>query len=323
MGGVFDVLERQNLDHRFRIRSKRMCFPPRITFLLVDPMEMEVENYLKRIVEAGAKVIAFDTFFINETVIESFLAKEDTTILYPARFILKQDKKLNASMMIAPYTDLDKIRSRIYHTNIIEDRDGVVRRIHPFIKYKGTHFPALPVLVSSKCLGIKVQDLQLPKGNGLLVNYYNDPGMFELVHPSKLIKGDLDLRGRIVIVGKKGPWHNILTPIGEISPSHLYANIITNILREDFLVPIPELLSIFIVLLLGGLIGWIVSFARSSVAFLVSTILLGSYILIVYTAFIEFDLLMPFTTPLIGGLFSYLGTTILRCGLEERPFPKP
>lgn len=317
--GLFDPLEREITDHRLRKGVGMVGDPSKIVIVLLDDPMGLLDLLTRKIAESGASIIAFDTFFLereDHRPISPFSFETETKILYPVRFMLKGGI-CGASRIIAPYTDLYKIQSKIYHTNLIPDRDGRVRRIYPFIEYDNTLFPSLPVLVAREYSGIEPFDPKSPSilKEGLLINYYRDKDPFKQIGLKEVFEGGMDLRGKIVLVGGK---ETVPTPIGEKSSCWIYATAIMNILNDDIIRSIPPWTLLLFTLLLGGVIGGVVGSTRPPIALILTTLLLGGYILITYMALLGMGIIMDLTTPLIAGVFSYLSPTILRYSIEER-----
>jgi adenylate cyclase len=225
--------------------------------------------------------------------------------------------------------------------NRFTDPDGVVRRIPLFINYKGLHFPSLSFIVACKYLRcdldevkifpgryIQIKNIKIPIDNfgRMLINYVGYPKSFRYISYHQILRRRIPkdyFKEKIVLIGgtATGLGDYVSTPlsgrIGEHPGVEVHANIIHNIINNNFLKrisPSSNFLLILFLALMGAFIA--VRFKALGIIFL-SFIILMLYFLINYLLF-SHGLWFEVVRPVSSFILSSMGVITYRFLTEEK-----
>ncbi len=227
--------------------------------------------------------------------------------------------------------------------SFIPEYDGVVRKI-PLVQKIGQHFfPPLSLALVKQATGlnlgidfgkygvsaIRVGDTIVPsdEDGDYIINWYGNGYTFEHISATDVIEGRVganELQNKIAIVGgTAAAIHDIhYSPFGGLYPGvEAHANIIENILGQDFMSRPVEFHIIDIAMILGtGLILSLVSLYFKVLVMAIVVILgVGGYIYVdYYYLFLEKGLWVNVFFPVFSQLFVYSGITLYRFTFEER-----
>jgi adenylate cyclase len=173
------------------------------------------------------------------------------------------------------------------------DRDGVVRRVLPLVRFGGRALPALALAAGLRDAGEGTPRLELREdgltalGNefplddgGRLVLRYRRPGPGGHLYPAHSAAGVLAdvangtpphgvFRGSYVLVGMSAEnlFDNWATPVKTVAPGvEVHATVLDNLLHGDFYRPAPAFLPPLVALLVAAAGAWLVLRARSAAA---------------------------------------------------------
>lgn len=189
----FDEFELNTLDFRFRIRPAQ---PVAKNIVIVhigdDTIEKLGEWPLPRkyhallvqaLAAAKVKTVVFDVFFSEKTPDDEEFAKavKDAGNVYiPYVFEIgpnvKGEKVIHASRFSAPLVDtLGEACKEQGFVNIVPDIDGKVRRVIPYMSYKGVLYPHITLVAALNDMGHSLKDVafvpekKLAVGEGLVI----------------------------------------------------------------------------------------------------------------------------------------------------------
>ena len=228
------------------------------------------------------------------------------------------------------------------YTSFIQKPDGVVRKI-PLVQKMGDHFyPPLSLALVKQATGlnlgidfgkygvdaIRVGDTIVPsneKGD-YVINWYGDGHTFEHIPATDVLTGKVganELQNKIVIVGgTAAAIHDIhYSPFGGLYPGvESHANIIENILNQDFMKRPVEFHLIDIVMILGT--GFLLSLAslyfKALVMAIMASVGIGGYLYFDHYMFNDQGIWVNVVFPVLTQLFVYTGITLYRFTFEER-----
>ncbi|MDD5476136.1 MAG: adenylate/guanylate cyclase domain-containing protein [Syntrophales bacterium] len=227
--------------------------------------------------------------------------------------------------------------------NAIPDVDGTNRWAPMVIGYDDTYFPSLSLATLMvyrdwPLLAMRVSDLGVDQvvfdetvipvdsTGRMLINYRGPGETFPHYSISDIIQGSLDpelFSGKIVLVGATatGIYDLRVTPFSTVYPGiEIHANVIDNILREDFLkrpdwTYIADMLP---VLILGFIMVPFLSRMKALFGLIFTLVLVSSYIFFNLFLFTEYNLWLNMVYPVITILLVYVGITLYRYITEER-----
>ncbi len=227
--------------------------------------------------------------------------------------------------------------------NVPPEADGVFRSLPLIIRYKGKVYPSFSLRLVCEYLGCNLSDvyvevgkriilsgpereIQIPvdeKGR-LLINYagvIKDFKGYSFVRALKLAKeGKWKKKGKLVLVAitatgisDTGP-----TPVSSLEPLIVvHANAINTILSGQFIRKIPSHLQWVLLVCLWLIVVSIGTFLRATRAVLAGILVLGLYISLALSFFINIGIWMEMVRPIAVILFTFLGLLSYRYIREE------
>ena len=222
------------------------------------------------------------------------------------------------------------------------ERDGVLRFV-PMVQAhdkalfpplslqllkEATHLNTVVRVFPDRVAEILLGDIAIPvteKGD-FLINYYGPEQTFTYLSAADVIDGTVkaeQLKNKIVLVGATATALSDLhiTPYGPLYPGvEVHANIIENILNQDFLQRPPwiRLLDMMVILGTGLLLGLVALYFKAfgTAMFLVFGV--SGYLLADYLFFTQQGLWVHTVYPVFSQLVVYFGITLYRFTFEER-----
>ncbi|MFC1674846.1 CHASE2 domain-containing protein [Candidatus Omnitrophota bacterium] len=284
--------------------------------------------------ESGAKAVVFDMIFSEPTAYDQALAaalKQAGNVYLPLAFYLEETDTNPESDAIlgGVVSDLKKNAAGIGHINVVVDPDGKVRRIFPFIRYKGELIPSLGLKAASDWLGLDLTKLSLPLASdgSLIVNYpgrwaksFTRLSYFEILKAysdkQKGLSSALDLsllKDKACFIGLTATGTSDIqpTPLENIYPMlGLQASVFNSLLNNDFIRDIGTLLNTLLNILILGLCLVICRRLLPLQALLANLIFASGYFLLALAALILLGLWVDLFLPLLVIAIVYAGSTI-------------
>lgn len=298
---------------------------------LSDPTNPAHDALLKEVLKRTENCILSIGFSIPEG--KFFPTQRPEGIEMIERFSLKEIPN-----RIEPYHGVDVIlplilflsaASGVGHINIFPDPDGVIRRMPLFIEYDGRIYPSLALMVASRLKGKPIEELsrKIPcdQKSQMLINFgkrrFVTYSLLELLQSYKDGRiGPEKFRNKAILIGATAPSLGDFspTPIYTSSPNlFLHGEVISNILDEDFLSPLPFWLNLFLILLLGLLGGIIPSSSSVRVSAILILILMAGYLAFCFLLFLH-GLLVNIALPPIASFLSYTISSVFQLFSEKR-----
>ncbi|MEA3489975.1 MAG: CHASE2 domain-containing protein [Candidatus Omnitrophota bacterium] len=184
---VFDEFEYSMLDFRYRARPDQ---PVKKDIVIIEVGDDSIEkigkwpfprNYhallIKALDSAGVDTIVFDIFFSEEKEGDKAFAdavKESGRVYIPYVFELDREARDNSRVYATGYAaplieTLKKVVKGSGFVNVEQDGDGKVRRIPPFIEYKGGYYPHLTFLVALYNMGYQFDQIKIIPGKKIVI----------------------------------------------------------------------------------------------------------------------------------------------------------
>ncbi|WP_420645478.1 CHASE2 domain-containing protein [Candidatus Leptofilum sp.] len=303
---------------------------------------------IEQLAAAGAGTIVFDFVFEAETAQDTVLAEAMTAAGNVVQPVLVQgdafhdlEDQLRYEGIVLPQTTLVTASAGLGHTGILHDRDGYIRRVPTTISVNGESYNNLAIAALANYLGASVDEHAVANGrfsilgrqvpvdaDGEMRVYYAGPPAqptqttFNMVRYQDVLASVVPeelLRDKIILVGITATAEpdRYLTPVSDGRPMYgveILANVIESIWSEKFIREPVTAVRIFILLLLGLLVGWVSVRPISGLVFTLG--IAGIYFLLAGWLFdatgIMLDLYYPFVT--IG--LSYFLVTAYRYSVE-------
>jgi len=246
----------------------------------------------------------------------------------------------SAAPNVKPLTDAANASG---YFNSFSDIDGTNRWSPLAIRFRDNFYPPLSVSVLKQYLGgpmlslktadygvegIKIGDIEIPtdETGQILINFLGPAKTFPHYSITDIIHNRLDpalFKDRIVLVGATatGVYDLRVTPFSTAYPGiGIHATVIDNILHQNFIrrPGWTSLIDVFIIILVGSIMGIIISRSRAVSGFLLGMALIVAWVLINRFVFSSYNLWLNTIYPLFTILTVYIGITIYRYITEER-----
>lgn len=340
--GVLDSWSNRATDRLFLSRAP----DPSITVVAIDdasinqvgrwPWARSVHaELIKKLSDAGAKVIAYDVNFPEVSDAQDDQALADA-LKASGRVVLPEELKdlvtgaggqLTYSLILRSIPLIAQQAAALGHSNTPPDTDGIVRRIALSV---GTGGNAVPSFVEQVAhldgLDVDLAAAPLDDDGRMVVNFPGAPlQTFRTIPAADVLNGTADLsavKGEIVFVGSTAPdLHDALlvpTSNGVLMPGiEIHASTFDTIIGRHWLTPLPPLVMALIVFLLGFLVGGFVPLVRARWSI---PLLILIWIVTVIIAFVAFDrgIIVDIVWPTIVLVFSYAAVTLERRVMSDR-----
>ncbi|MFH1824336.1 MAG: adenylate/guanylate cyclase domain-containing protein [Candidatus Firestonebacteria bacterium] len=346
--GVFQTAELKGLDILFNWRGSRIP-SDKIVILSIDDRSFEelgvfpwprsiYATVIDNLKKAGAKLICFDVEFATSGSIK------ENDILFA-----KAVKKAGNVVSISTFTeDINEAMLRYKKHNLpIEilrnslagfgfssyerEIDGFVRKAQLFTEYNSKTFYTFPVKVLSLYLNVsdeyivnKVRNKYKGFKDTILINYTGPVKTFETIpfFTAVKVKDGTSLnifKDKIVLIGSTAPiLHDEFYTSFRLLPGvELHANVINNILKEDYLIKASDLIN-NLILLVMILVSSFFAFKFSpfkSIIFNIGFIVV--FLIVAFYLFIS-DYWINTSTSLWAVVFSYTANVAYKAVTEGK-----
>lgn len=242
--------------------------------------------------------------------------------------------------------------SNVGFINVSRSDDGILRKVPPFMIYKGNFYPHLAFLVGLKYLekkeGFKINDfhidkhdklklgkrfMPIDKDGGTILNWYGPAGTYEHIPLYKVVKAaegedvknaKFDFKDKIIYVGTTAVSLSDTksVPIDRLYPGvEVHATYVNNLIDNNFIEKVSDPVNILISVILGLFIGFVVMKNTSTIVALVTTLLTGiGYIILTYYLMKFFNLWVGIILPITVILLVFVSAYIIKYVLKSRDF---
>lgn len=234
--------------------------------------------------------------------------------------------------------------------NVSRSDDGILRKVPPFMVYKGNIYPHLTLLMGLKYLqdkeNLKIKDfyinkkgdlelgkrvIPLERDGGAVLNWYGPAGTFKQIPLYKVVQAmqggkllNYNFKDKIIYVGTTAVslYDTKSIPIDKLYPGvEVHATYINNIIDNNFIKKIPKSVNALISIALGLVIGFIVMRIASTAVALFATIFTTfGYIILSYYLMKFFNLWLNIIFPLAVILFVFVTAYIIKYIMKSRDF---
>lgn len=260
---------------------------------------------------------------------------------------IKDDPSENIRNTLSPLKEFSRYAVGEGHVNVAPDIDGTLRNIPLIIDHNGKRYPQIAFKAACDYIGVTedniivnpkkniilkdsvMGDIVIPidRYNQMIVNWagiwrdtFKHISYIDIIASEKqALRGeatmvDLDgLKDKICIIGltASGLYDIRPTPLEAAYPVvGMNANIMNNILKQDFLSRVPKLIDIFIIYLMGMLVTLLVSKVRFMRGAAYTLVAILGYIIISFVVFAVFGRWIVVVYPVFSMLISFFGVTL-------------
>jgi len=229
---------------------------------------------------------------------------------------------------------LYNVSQKIGFANFQPDNDSVIRKMPLFMNFAGELFPSLAMAMILYLYDIQNSDLEIQPGKFVRLNYFTEEGTQQITIPidnqgqmlinymgtyqtfryisfydvwARRVPAEF-FDGKVVLVGASAAGLYDLRPVPfqtAFPGVEINANILCNILTQDFIYSNSELISIIILILLCMVIGSITPFFRLRINIPIIFIITSGFVYVTFWVFENKSLWVENVIPLMGIIFSY------------------
>lgn len=225
------------------------------------------------------------------------------------------------------------------HVYAHPDMDGVLRREVLYLKYGDDCYPQFSLQVARIALGVEMKDMILYGGSGIrlgdrfiptdlsgrvFINYRGKEQGFQSISASDVIKGRTPsgfFRNRVVLIGTSalGTYDQKVTPTSaNTTGAEINANVVENILLNDFIRKSPGVMELAVILLTGVLLGIFLPRFRAVSGYALATAIIVSYILFSFYLLMFKGLWINIIYPILNMSVIYIAQTVTEFFFEEK-----
>lgn len=223
--------------------------------------------------------------------------------------------------------------------NMFPDWDGTLRWEPMVIAYKDAIYPSVNLKAASVYLGVPNDKVILKATEGIqlgnryiptdrfgrtLINYYGPEGTFKHIPISDIIERRADpslLKGKIVLIGATaiGIYDLRVTPFSPGMPGvEKHASVISSVLENRFLKPVPLYDDLAVLLLSGVLFSVLILRFQALGASFMTALSLLAILFSGYYLFVQRGIIINITYPSINILAIFMTTTAYNYAVQER-----
>jgi adenylate cyclase len=320
---VLGNVERESIDTRFSIRGSQPA-PKDLVVVQVDaatfdrlgeqwPFPRSLHGkVIRRLTDAGARVIAYDVEFTEEST-----PAEDNALIRAvddARNVVLATTEVDVNRpghtnVFGGERVLKLIGARAGNTVIDPDPGGVYRR-----------FPAAVqgldgfAVAAAEQAGADPVDRDAFHDDGAWIDYAGPPGTIRTVSFSNVLRGEVDpglFRDKVVVVGPSAPSLQDVKPTaaggGPMSGAEIQANAIASLLDGLPLRSAPGGVDIVLIVLLGVIAPAAAMRLRPIATFAIATAAAGLYLVAAQLTF-DAGVIVPVAYPLMALAVGVVGT---------------
>jgi adenylate cyclase len=253
-------------------------------------------DLIRKLTAAGASVIGYDVNFPepqdakNDQALADAI-RESGHVVLPIEVTLELKNgayTYNPSSVVAPISTILGAAARSGHVNHAPDADGVIRRV-PFFVHdpNGAILPVFSMEIAK--LAQRAPDIDaIPHdafGN-VIINYLGPVRSFPVIAAADVLQGQFDpskVNGKVVLVGATAPdlHDEQITPTSlgvAMSGVERHASLLDTLFTQDWLRPVPSVVSVIILLVLGLLCGLCIPLVRARWSALILAALWVAYL---------------------------------------------
>lgn len=350
----FDSLELKSVDFRFQLRGSRPANPDIVVVAIDEASIAKLGRWpwprsyhgkiIRDLAAAGAKSIAFDVLYTerdeqNPASDANLASAAEETGIVTSAFLFRgsMEHNLIGTDPLFPFADL-RAHSYLGFVNFMPDRDGVARRGHLYAVSGEEVYPSLPVAALAAAEKKTFQDLlpSLPvvvskdpniAENQLFINYAYSPDKdsYKTYSFADVYLGKINLKetfnNKIVFVGGTAAALFDIKAIPFVPIYYgvlIHANILDNLISNNFMRETPSYLTALYVLLVGLLMGFVLTRFSPWIKLICFLAVVGGNLGLSFWMFSHLNRIIPLVAPLLVGVGCYGGILIYRLIVEER-----
>ena len=255
-----------------------------------------------------------------------------------------------------PTPAIIKASKGIGFANIFPERDGIDRTMPLIMKYKGSYYPNIDLIVAMHYYGIGVDDVEIKIGKyiklknlpkekmyrpnnkreimipinefgAMDVNFIGSSGSYShysysMFAQDSTMKGNNSFKDKILLIAAYSvtgvATDEKKSPYGPIFGIENHAHALNTILNQDFLFKLSDFQNIIIMLFIALLIGFAVPRMSIGISLITTVAFIIVYSFTSYMLFNSFNIITAFSTPIIQTAVTYSMLVTYRVVSEQQ-----
>ena len=317
-----------------------------IDIMFSEKEDRESDEKLAKAIEDAGNIVLATAFIVPKEKEEMIGSSEVPDFLWDSAFMEVRSVKgipwknwaWTANSVNAPIEEISRAAS-LGHAYTHSDLDGVLRREIMYVFYEDDCYPSFALQVARIARNIEMKNMviyggsQIRLGNDfidtdisgrVIINYRGKEHSYDYKSASDVINGKIPsdvFRGEIVLVGTSAlaTYDQKVTPLsGNMPGVEKNANVIENIMLNNFVKKSPGPLEIIYILLTGTFFGLILPRAKAIPGAAVAIGLMVFYVLLSFYFLIYKNLWINITYPVSNMLIIFIALTVTKFFFEEK-----
>ncbi len=330
------------------IRNISSCGPKVIgvDIMFTERERSETDEKLAEAVRKAGNVVLATAFDVPQERKVFSPARETPDFLWDAAFMEVRTQKgirwkdfaIKAERVIPPLPELAGA-STLGHVYTLPDMDGSQRWEILSLLYGEDCYPQFALQVARKALGLPMKEMILYGGSGIglgnafiatdlygraVINYRGKEHTFTYISALDVVKGRTAselLKNKIVLVGTSAlaTYDQKVTPFSANMPGvEKNANVVENILLNNFIRKSPGIVELFAIVLSGVLLGVVLPRLKAIASALLSTGCIFAYVGVACFLLISQNIWANLLYPVANMFGIFVTVTAIRFFYEER-----
>ena len=318
-----------------------------IDIMYSEPESKKADQILANAIKKAGNVVQATAFLTEDTETSQSEAGNVPDFLWDSAFMevnsvpgIDWKRWAVKPVKVNPPIDIIAKAATLGHVTNMPDMDGVLRWDIMYVNYGDDCYPSLPLQVARIADSLSMKETLLYGGSGVqlgkrfvktdisgrvLINYRGKEKSFRHISASDLLMGRVapeTLKGRIVLLGTSAlaTFDQKVTPFSANFPGvEKNANVVHNILNNDFIVKSPGGFTELMVIVVSSLLLVIfIPRLKAKPGVLLGFGLIGVYFFFTCYLLIKHDIWLNFVTPTANLVFLVTIGTVFKLLSEEK-----
>lgn len=317
-----------------------------IDIMYSEPESSEADRKLAAAIKKAGNVVQATAFITEENSPGKVEAPPPPDYLWDAAFMeVKSVKGINwkgwAVQPVKVNVPIESIAkaATLGHVANVPDMDGILRWDIMYVNYGDDCYPSLPLQVARIANRIAPKNMILYGGSGVqlgdsfiktdisgrvIINYRGKEKSFQHISAIDLLSGRVSprtLENRIVLLGTSAlaTFDQKVTPFSANFPGvEKNANVVHNILSNDFIVKSPGFAELAVIFLTAGILIIFLPRLKAIPGVLLGFGLIGAYFFLTFYLLIHHDIWLYFIAPTANMVVIVTTGTITKLFSEEK-----
>jgi len=320
-----------------------------VDIIFSEKEDRESDERLAQAIKKAGNVVLATAFIVTQGKKDAGRSGEVPDFLWDSAFmklpkvpniegITWEELSIRPEMVIPPLEEFSR-GATLGHVYAPPDMDGILRQEVMYLYFAGDYYPSFSLQTARISRGIKMDDVVLYRDSGIMlgdkfiktdlngrvvVNYIGKEYSFPFESASDVIKGKTapgKFKDKIVLIGTSAlaTYDMKATPLsGNMPGVEKNANVVENILLNNFIKKSPGPLEIIYLLVTGIFLGLILPRLKAIPGAALATGLMVFYIALSFYLLMYENIWINLTYPLSNMLIVFVSLTVTKYFFEEK-----